>query len=149
MDKLRILFVEDNLLDAELTARELRESGFDMKWQRVDTQADFMNRLTQDPPDIIISDDAMPQFSSGEALQCLRESGLTIPFIVVSHAIGEEEAVQLMRNGAADYTEIVVSPEDDIELRRTRITNGSRISRTIEITSYAEEIGRASCRERV
>jgi len=103
MDNLRILFLEDNLLDAELTARELRESGFDIKWQRVDTQADFMNRLTQDPPDIIISDDAMPQFSSGEALQCLRESGLTIPFIVVSHAIGEEEAVQLMRNGAADY----------------------------------------------
>ena len=28
---------------------------------------------------------------------------LTIPFIVVSHAIGDEEAVGLMRNGAADY----------------------------------------------
>ena len=38
------------------------------------------------------------------------------------------------------YTEIVVSPEDDIELRRTRITNGSRTSRTIEITSYAEVV---------
>jgi cyclic beta-1,2-glucan synthetase len=38
------------------------------------------------------------------------------------------------------YTEIVVSPEDDIELRRTRITNGSRTSRTIEITSYAEAV---------
>ena len=38
------------------------------------------------------------------------------------------------------YTEIVVSPEDDIELRRTRLTNGSGISRTIEITSYAEVV---------
>ncbi len=38
------------------------------------------------------------------------------------------------------HTEIVVSPEDDIELRRTRITNGSRTSRTIEITSYAEVV---------
>ena len=38
------------------------------------------------------------------------------------------------------YTEIVVSPEDDIELRRTRITNGSRTRRTIEITSYAEVV---------
>ena len=38
------------------------------------------------------------------------------------------------------YTEIVVSPEDDIELRRTRLTNGSRTSRTIEITSYAEVV---------
>ena len=102
-DHLHVLFVEDNPVDTELAVRELQKSGFKMKWQRIDTQADFMNRLTQDPPDIIISDDAMPQFSSGEALQCLRESGLTIPFIVVSHAIGEEEAVQLMRNGAVDY----------------------------------------------
>ncbi len=38
------------------------------------------------------------------------------------------------------HTEIAVSPEDDIELRRIRITNGSRISRTIEITSYAEVV---------
>ena len=103
MNNLRILFIEDNPVDTELAVRELQKSGFDMKWQRVDTQPDFMNRLTQDPPDIIISDDAMPQFSAGEALQCLRESRLTIPFIVVSQAIGEEEAVQLMRNGAADY----------------------------------------------
>lgn len=36
------------------------------------------------------------------------------------------------------HTEIVVSPEDDIELRRTRLTNRSRVERTIEITSYVE-----------
>ncbi|MBC7405166.1 MAG: cyclic beta 1-2 glucan synthetase [Cytophaga sp.] len=38
------------------------------------------------------------------------------------------------------HTEVVVSPEDDIELRRTRITNRSRYRRTIEITSYAEVV---------
>ena len=103
MDNLHILFVEDNPLDVELAVRELQKNGFDMKWQRIESYSDFMNCMTHDPPDIIISDDAMPQFSAGEALQCLRESGLTIPFIVVSHAIGEDEAVQLMRNGAADY----------------------------------------------
>jgi len=103
IDHLHVLFVEDNPVDTELAIRKLQENGFDMKWQRVDTQEDFMNRLTQDPPDIIISDDAMPRFSAGEALECLRENGLTIPFIVMSHAIGEEEAVQLMRNGADDY----------------------------------------------
>ncbi|MEP6958415.1 MAG: response regulator [Nitrospirota bacterium] len=103
MSDLRVLLVEDDPLDAELTIRELRKSGYDLEWQRVDTQAEFMNRLAQDPPDLIISDHAMPQFSSSGALQCLRESGLTIPFIVVSHAIGEEDAVGLMRNGASDY----------------------------------------------
>ena len=38
------------------------------------------------------------------------------------------------------HTEIVVSPEDDIELRRTRITNRSRIRRSIELTSYSEVV---------
>jgi cyclic beta-1,2-glucan synthetase len=43
-------------------------------------------------------------------------------------------------HGIETHTEIVVSPEDDIELRRIRITNGSRTSRTIDITSYAEVV---------
>lgn len=103
MPDLRILVVEDDPLDAELVVRELRKSGYNPEWQRVDTRAEFMNRLVQDVPDIIISDHLMPQFSSAEALQCIHERNLLIPFIVVSHAIGDEEAVGLMRNGAADY----------------------------------------------
>ena len=43
-------------------------------------------------------------------------------------------------HGFEAHTEIVVSPEDDIELRRTRITNRTRSRRTIEITSYAEVV---------
>jgi signal transduction histidine kinase len=103
MGDIRILIIEDDPLDAELTVRELTKSGYDPEWQRIDTQTEFMNRLVQDPPDLIISDHVMPQFSSAEALQCLHESRMTIPFIVVSHAIGDEEAVALMRKGAADY----------------------------------------------
>ena len=41
-------------------------------------------------------------------------------------------------NDFESHTEIVVSPEDDIELRRLRITNRSRTRRTIDVTSYAE-----------
>jgi len=103
MAALRILFVEDNPLDTELTIRELEKSGYELEWQRVDTEPEFTQRLAHDPPDLIISDHVMPQFSSSEALRCLHESGLTIPFIVVSQAIGEEEAVKLMRAGVADY----------------------------------------------
>ncbi|MEO6542778.1 MAG: response regulator [Nitrospiraceae bacterium] len=103
MADLRILLAEDDPLDAELTIRELQKSGYDPEWHRVETKEEFMERLAHDPPDVIISDHAMPQFSSLIALQCLNDSGLTIPFIVVSHAIGEEEAVGLMRQGAADY----------------------------------------------
>ncbi|HSQ90572.1 MAG TPA: response regulator, partial [Nitrospiraceae bacterium] len=103
MAYLRVLIVEDDPLDAELVVRELQKSGYDPQWERVDSQAEFMNCLAQDPPDVIISDHVMPQFSSAEALRCLHECRLAIPFIVVSHAIGDEEAVGLMRNGASDY----------------------------------------------
>ncbi|MEK7322327.1 MAG: glucoamylase family protein [Pseudomonadota bacterium] len=44
-------------------------------------------------------------------------------------------------NGDFDtHTEIVVSPEDDIELRRLRIINRGRVRREIEVTSYAEVV---------
>lgn len=103
MGQLRVLIAEDNPLDAELVVRALIKSGYDPEWQRVDRQADFMSRLAKDPPDVIISDHAMPQFGSAAALQCLQNSQLSIPFIVVSHAIGEEEAVKLMHQGATDF----------------------------------------------
>ncbi len=100
---LRVLIAEDDAADAELLVRELKKSGYDPRWHRVDNEADFRRRLDEDEPDIIVSDHAMPQFSSADALRCLDESGRDIPFIIVSHAIGEEEAVALIRAGAADY----------------------------------------------
>jgi signal transduction histidine kinase len=103
MGRLRVLIAEDNPLDAELVVRALIKSGYDPDWHRVDRETDFMERLAQDPPEVIISDHAMPEFGSAAALQCLKDSQRSIPFIVVSHAIGEEEAVKLMHQGAADF----------------------------------------------
>jgi signal transduction histidine kinase/ActR/RegA family two-component response regulator len=62
-----------------------------------------MTALAEDRPDVIIYDHNLPDFSSSEALQLTQHSDLGIPFIIVSHAIGDEEAVALMRGGAADY----------------------------------------------
>src|SRR5829696_2011838 len=92
MHELRVLLAEDNPLDAELLLRELKKAGYDVTC-----------RLAEAPFDVIISDHAMPQFSAARALECMHESGLAIPFVVVSHAIGEEEAVQLIRDGATDF----------------------------------------------
>lgn len=47
---------------------------------------------------------------------------------------------QTANNGIDTHTEIVVSPEDDIEMRRVRITNNSGLRKTIEVTSYAEVV---------
>jgi PAS domain S-box-containing protein len=99
---LRVLILEDNPKDAELAVRELRRSGFEPDWCRVDTEKDYLTNLDDDF-DIILSDYAMPQFDGMRALELLKQRGLDIPFVLVSGTIGEEVAVQALRNGAADY----------------------------------------------
>ena len=103
MATVQLLIVEDDPTDAELVLRELRKSGFDPQFRRVTSRDAFMSGLAEDRPDVIIYDHNLPHFSSSEALQLTQQSDLWIPFIIVSHAIGDEEAVALMRGGAADY----------------------------------------------
>ena len=103
MATLRLLIVEDDATDAELVIRELRKGEFDPHFRRVDTREAFLKALSEERPDVIIYDHNLPHFSSSEALQLTQQSDLGIPFIIVSHAIGDEEAVALMRAGAADY----------------------------------------------
>ncbi len=100
--KIRVLIVEDMVEDAQLVLRELRRSGFDAEWNRVDTKDEYLAQLNGSL-DIILSDYHMPQFEAPMALQLLQESGLDIPFIIVSGAIGEETAVAAMKQGANDY----------------------------------------------
>ena len=99
---LRVLILEDRPGDAELMAHELRRGGFDPQWQRVDTEPDFLARLTP-PPDVILADNSGPGLDARRALQLLQERGLNIPLIVVSGTIGEDAAVGILREGAADY----------------------------------------------
>jgi len=100
---LRILIVEDSEDDAELMIRALLKGGCDAEVAIVDT-ADEMNRyLAEQECDAIISDYVVPNFGALAALALMKESGLDIPFIVVSGTIGEETAVEAMKAGAHDY----------------------------------------------
>jgi PAS domain S-box-containing protein len=99
---LRVLIVEDSPADAELIARELRDAGFDLDWNRVDTEAEYLSHLRPDL-DIILSDYEVPQFGGPRALELLQARGLDVPFIIISGRIGEDVAVAVMKQGAADY----------------------------------------------
>ena len=99
---IRVLILEDRPEDAELMVAELRRGGFDCLCQIVETEADYLAGLTS-APSFILADYHLPMFDAARALQLLRESGLDIPFIVVSGFIGEDLAVEMMRQGAADY----------------------------------------------
>lgn len=99
---LACLIVEDNPDDAELMVMYLSREGFDVTWQRVDNEADYLDALTK-PYDLILSDWSLPQFSGLKALELVQQLNLEIPFMIVSGEIGDETAVALMHQGAADY----------------------------------------------
>jgi signal transduction histidine kinase len=99
---INILIVEDSQDFADLLVRELRSAGFDPKWKRVETEPDFLAGL-KNSPDIILADYSMPQFSGLRAAQLAKESGLGIPFILISGTVGEDIAVEAMKHGATDF----------------------------------------------
>jgi PAS domain S-box-containing protein len=99
---LNVLVVEDSQDDADLIAGELRRAGFSPIWKRVETEADFLAEIKK-LPDIILSDYSMPGFNGLRAAKLLQESGLNIPFILISGTVGEEIAVEAMKYGATDY----------------------------------------------
>ena len=101
--ELRVLLVEDSSDDAELNQRELQRNGFIVDACRVETRDDTLEALRGRQWDLVLSDHALPGFSSHEVLELLEELALDTPCIIVSGAIGEEAAVQLLQGGAVDY----------------------------------------------
>jgi DNA-binding NtrC family response regulator len=98
----RMLILEDRPSDAELILYALKKGGYDPIFRRIETREDFIANLSP-TIEIIIADYAMPQFDAIEALKILQEQGFDIPFIVVTGAIGDEIAIECMKEGASDY----------------------------------------------
>jgi two-component system, NarL family, sensor histidine kinase UhpB len=99
----RLLIVEDSAEDVELLLHHLRDARFTFSSSCVETEADYRAALLAELPQLVLCDYHLPRFSAARALEILQERALEIPFIVVSHHIGEDAAVDAMRNGASDY----------------------------------------------
>jgi signal transduction histidine kinase len=100
--RLRVLHLEDSDLDHELALAHLARAGLQVDARRIESRGEFEAELGSDW-DLILSDYNLPGFSGLQALDLLRASGRLWPFILVSGEIGEDTAVEAMRNGASDY----------------------------------------------
>jgi CheY-like chemotaxis protein len=101
--KARILIAEDEAWDAELAQRLLTSSGLGFTAVVVATRESFVAELTAFRPDVILSDFHMPGFSGEMALRIAQEQCPEIPFIFWSGVLGDEAAVELIKQGATDY----------------------------------------------
>lgn len=100
---LRILNLEDNENDAELNKAMISARWPHSEFVRVDTRDDFAAALEQQKFDLIFSDYTMPGFDGREALLIARQKRPDIPFLFVSGTIGEDTAIEALKNGATDY----------------------------------------------
>jgi signal transduction histidine kinase len=98
-----LLIVEDSEKDAALVARHLQKEGYAPSYLRVDTAEAMRAALAEQPWDLVIADYAMPTLDGLGALELLKESGLDLPFILVSGVVADDTAVAVMRAGAHDY----------------------------------------------
>ena len=101
--RLNVLMLEDVATDAELIERELRRGKVDFASRRVATRKDFEEELSKSRPDVILADFSLPGFDGSAALTIARERVPEVPFIFVSGAIGEERAIESLKQGATDY----------------------------------------------
>jgi PAS domain S-box-containing protein len=99
---LSALIIEDNPNDVELVVAELERSGYDLRFEHVDSVERLRNALAEDGWEIVISDYRLPNFDIYGALAVATEHGNDVPFIVVSGTIGEEATVAVLRAGARD-----------------------------------------------
>ncbi|HSB93741.1 MAG TPA: PAS domain S-box protein [Flavitalea sp.] len=100
---LKILHLEDDPDDAEFIqhriSQEIPGCIFETVWNR----EDYIRCIETHMPNVILSDNQLPQFSAREALRIHKEKALPIPFILVTGTVSEEFASSIIREGADDY----------------------------------------------
>lgn len=101
--QLRVLVVEDSEADTALLVRELTRGGYEPVIERVEAPEALKAALETRSWDLVVADYSMPRFNSTAALKMVQQTGLDIPFIIVSGTIGEDRAVSAMKAGAHDY----------------------------------------------
>ncbi|MEH1848644.1 MAG: PAS domain S-box protein [Nostoc sp.] len=103
MSAFQFLLLEANLTDAEVVQATLMEGGINCELLRVETCADFIRTLETDEIDLILADYALSNFDEIAALTIARRLHPNTPFIFISGSLGEELAIEVIKQGATDY----------------------------------------------
>jgi PAS domain S-box-containing protein len=100
---IQILHLEDNFADRELVKALLESEGVNCQITAVETKEEFVHNLGAGRWDLILSDHSLPMFDGMQALKFAKDACPRTPFIFVTGAMGEEAAIESLKNGATDY----------------------------------------------
>ncbi|WP_346292254.1 response regulator [Sphaerothrix gracilis] len=100
---LQVLVLEDDTRDLELIQQTLNSEEMRCHFVEVVSQADFVEALQNQTFDLVLADYALPGFNGLSALSIAQEVCPSVPFILVSGVLGEEQAIEAMQKGATDY----------------------------------------------
>jgi len=137
--ELRILHLEDSVVDAELVERGLRNARMAFTIKRVETRDDFIKAIDGFKPDLILLDYKLPSFDGLSALAIAREKCTDAPVIFVSGVIGEDMAIETLKSGATDYV-----LKDKLARLAPAIVRALRESEEIRERKWAEDALRDS-----
>jgi hypothetical protein len=100
---LRILHLEDSEDDRFLIQQRIKGQNLDVRFFDVNNELAFVHTLENSDIDLVLADKSIPGFDGSEALRITREKFPDLPFIFVTGSIGEDSAVETIRDGATDY----------------------------------------------
>ncbi len=103
MEPIRALILEDNPADAELVQFELEEAGLALTLKVVETEEEYVQALLNFCPNIILSDYDLPKYNGALALTEAKRRCPETPFILVTGAVTEDRAIDILTHGAKDY----------------------------------------------
>src|SRR5687767_5754328 len=101
--RIRILHLEDNARDADLIHELLETQGLDADFVRAAGRETFEAALTGGTFDAILADFRVPGYDGMAAVKFARHHAPTVPVIVISGSLGDEAAVECLKQGATDY----------------------------------------------
>jgi two-component system cell cycle sensor histidine kinase/response regulator CckA len=100
---LRVLIVEDDPIDVELVVFSIQNEGYTISYDVADDPESFQRRWREGPYDVVLADHKLPTWTGMEALKLHQKLTDDVPFIVVTATLGDEAAVDYMKQGASDY----------------------------------------------
>ena len=103
MSRFSLLHLEDDPFDAELVRTYLEDSLTTCEIATVTRQESYLHTLAASRPDLVISDFNLSGFNGIEAFHLLQDYDATIPFILLTGALGESRAVECLKLGMTDY----------------------------------------------